>query len=178
MKTLVLLFHPEFQNSTINKKMYDTINGIRDVTIRNMYELYPDFKIDVKQEQKYMEDADRIILQFPIRWYSSPALLKQWEDDVFEAGWAYMGGHALDDKEFTVAVSFGADGYKHGGYSYYTPHEILRPFQATAYRIGMKFMKPFVLTNVARADDAKLDNQIEQYRNFVSQELAELDDLG
>lgn len=39
------------------------------------------------------------------------------------------GGHALDDKEFTVAVSFGAGGYEHGGYSHYTPHEILRPFQ-------------------------------------------------
>lgn len=124
-----------------------------------------------------MEDADRIILQFPIRWYSSPALLKQWEDDIFEAGWAYMGGHALDDKEFTVAVSFGAGGYEHGGYSHYTPHEILRPFQATAYRIGMKFMKPFVLTNVMRMKE-ELNNQISQYRNFVSQKLPELDDLG
>ena len=178
MKTLVLLFHPNLKNSKVNKRMVNTISKMENVEIRNMYDLYPDFKIDVKAEQQVMEKADRIILQFPIRWYSSPALLKQWEDDVFEAGWAYMGGHALDDKEFTVAVSFGADGYEHGGYSHYTPHEILRPFQATAYRIGMKFMKPFVLTNVARADDAKLDNQIEQYRNFVSQELAELDDLG
>ena len=88
-----------------------------------------------------------------------------------------MGGHALDDKEFTVAVSFGADGYEHGGYSHYTPHEILRPFQATAYRIGMKFMKPFVLTNVMRMKE-ELNNQISQYRNFVSQKLPELDDLG
>lgn len=178
MKTLVLLFHPNLKNSKVNKRMVNIISKMENVEIRNMYDLYPDFKIDVKTEQQVMEKADRIILQFPIRWYSSPALLKQWEDDVFEAGWAYTGGHALDDKEFTVAVSFGADGYEHGGYSHYTPHEILRPFQATAYRIGMKFMKPFVLTNVARADDAELDDQIEQYRNFVSQELAELDDLG
>ena len=178
MKTLVLLFHPDFKTSKVNQKMYDTINGMKDVTVRNMYELYPNFKIDVKKEQKYMEDADRIILQFPIRWYSSPALLKQWEDDIFEAGWAYMGGHALDDKEFTVAVSFGAGGYEHGGYSHYTPHEILRPFQATAYRIGMKFIKPFVLTNVMRMKEEELNNQISQYRNFVSQKLPELDDLG
>lgn len=178
MKTLVLLFHPNLKNSKVNKRMVNIISKMENVEIRNMYDLYPDFKIDVKAEQQVMEKADRIILQFPIRWYSSPALLKQWEDDVFEAGWAYTDGHALDDKEFTVAVSFGADGYEHGGYSHYTPHEILRPFQATAYRIGMKFMKPFVLTNVARADDAELDDQIEQYRNFVSQELAELDDLG
>lgn len=128
MKTLVLLFHPDFENSKVNKQMYDAIADQENVTIRNMYELYPDFKIDVPTEQKYMEEADRIILQFPIRWYSSPALLKQWEDDIFEAGWAYMGGHVLDDKEFSVATTFGADGYEHGGYSHYTPHELLRPF--------------------------------------------------
>ena len=178
MKTLVLLFHPNLKNSKVNQKMYDTINGMKNVEIRNMYDLYPDFKIDVKAEQQAMEKADRIILQFPIRWYSSPALLKQWEDAVFEAGWAYMGSRALDDKEFTVAVSFGAGGYEHGGYSHYTPHEILRPFQATAYRIGMKFMKPFVLTNVMRMDEKELSDQIKRYRNFVNQELPELDDLG
>lgn len=42
----------------------------------------------------------------------------------------------------------------------------------------MKFVKPFVLTNVAQADDAEFENQIKQYRNFVNQELPELDDLG
>ena len=68
-------------------------------------------------------------------------------------------------------------GHEHGGYSHYTPHEILHPFQATAYRIGMKFMKPFVLTNVMRMKE-ELNNQISQYRNFVSQKLPELDDLG
>ena len=102
MKTLVLLFHPDFQHSKVNRKLYDVIKNNENLIIRDMYALYPDFKIDVKKEQQYMEKADRIILQFLIRWYSSPALLKQWEDDIFEAGW----GHALDNKEFTVAVNY------------------------------------------------------------------------
>lgn len=178
MKTLVLLFHPDFQHSKVNRKLYDVIKDNENLIIRDMYALYPDFKIDVKKEQQYMEKADRIILQFPIRWYSSPALLKQWEDDIFEAGWAYMGGHALDNKEFTVAVTFGADGYEHGGYSHYTPHELLRPFQATAYRIGMKFVEPFVMTNVMREDEAKLQAQIDRYADYVTKPLVELDDLG
>lgn len=38
-------------------------------------------------------------------------------------------------------------------------------------------MKPFVLTNVMRMKE-ELNNQISQYRNFVSQKLPELDDLG
>lgn len=87
MKTLVLMFHPNLKNSKVNKRMVNTISKMENVDVRNMYDLYPDFKIDVRTEQQAMEKADRIILQFPIRWYSSPALLKQWEDDVFEAGW-------------------------------------------------------------------------------------------
>lgn len=51
MKTLVLLFHPNLKNSKVNQKMCDTINGMKNVEIRNMYDLYPDFKIDVKAEQ-------------------------------------------------------------------------------------------------------------------------------
>lgn len=39
-------------------------------------------------------------------------------------------------------------------------------------------MKPFVLTNVMRMDEEELSDQIKQYRNFVNQELSELDDLG
>ena len=42
----------------------------------------------------------------------------------------------------------------------------------------MKFMKPFVLTNVMRMDEKELSDQIKRYRNFVNQELPELDDLG
>ena len=54
-----------------------------------MYDLYPDFKIDVAEEQKHLAAADRIILQFPFYWYSTPALLKQWQDDVLTYGWAF-----------------------------------------------------------------------------------------
>lgn len=178
MNTLILLFHPDLKNSTVNKKLAAAVENMENVTVRNMYDLYPDFKIDVKTEQAFMEKAERIILQFPIRWYSSPALLKQWEDDVFEAGWAYIGGHALDDKEFTVAATFGAGGYEHNGYSHYTTHELLRPFQATAYRIGMKFVKPFVMTNVMRMDETEMNKQIDQYKNYVQMKLPELEELG
>ena len=57
--------------------------------MRDMYQLYPNFDIDVKTEQKILEVSDRIVLQFPIYWYQTPALMKQWFDVVFEYGWAY-----------------------------------------------------------------------------------------
>lgn len=174
MKTLVLIFHPHLEQSKINQSLAQVTQTLPNVTVRNMYEQYPDFQINVKEEQKYMEESDRIILQFPIYWYSAPALVHKWEEEVLEAGWAYMGGHALDDKEFTVAASFGAGGYEAGGYSHYTPNELLRPFQSMAYRIGMKYVTPFIMTNVMRENEDILNQQINDYQNFLTGELTEL----
>lgn len=81
-----------------------------------------------------LERADRIILQFSIRWYSAPALLKEWDDKILTPGWAYQRKYALNNKELTVAAIFGVGGYRHNSYSHYTP----RPFQATAYHLKMK----------------------------------------
>ena len=85
----------------------DAANETGDVTVVDEYAAYPDFKINVEHEQELIETHDRIVLQFPFYWYSSPALLKQWEDDVIKAGWAYGGGRALEGKEFMLAVSTG-----------------------------------------------------------------------
>lgn len=84
MKTTILLFHPNIQQSRVNKKLSETAS--QDFTVRNIYDLYPDGKIDFKKEQKVLENTDRIVLQFPMYWYSSPALLKEWEDVVLTYG--------------------------------------------------------------------------------------------
>lgn len=117
MKTLVLVFHPHLEKSQVNRKLMDAANETGDVTVVDEYAAYPDFKINVEHEQELIETHDRIVLQFPFYWYSSPALLKQWEDDVIKAGWAYGGGRALEGKEFMLAVSTGspADSYTREG---------------------------------------------------------------
>ena len=99
--------------------------------MRYLYDLYPDGRIDVVAEQAALTAVDRIVLQFPMYWYSSPALLKQWQDDVLTYGWAYGStGRALAGKELLVAVSTGADSYGRG--DSYSVNELLLPFQATA----------------------------------------------
>ena len=90
MKTLVLVFHPDMSASRVNRPLAARAESLGDdVTVRYMYDIYPDQKVDVAAEQAILEAADRIVLQFPMYWYSTPALLKQWEDDVLLYGWAY-----------------------------------------------------------------------------------------
>lgn len=109
MKTLIILAHPNIEQSVVNKTWIASLPaGSADVHVHDLYKIYPDWKIDVAAEQKLMESHDRIILQFPIFWFNMPPLLKKWIDEVFTYGWCYgPGGDKLEGKEIGAAVSTG-----------------------------------------------------------------------
>ncbi len=179
MKILVLLFHPDTQSSKVNRRLAEAANTKEDVTIRDMYQLYPNFQIDAAQEQRLLEEADRIVLQFPMYWYSSPALLKQWEDAVLEYGWGYGStGDKLHGKELLIAVTPGApvDNYVHNANFKYTVTDLLRPFQATNNLIGTRFVKPFVVAGASSIKEADLDKAAEEYANYLTKEQELLGD--
>lgn len=45
---------------------------------------------DVLKEQRRIDQADHLILVYPVYWWSMPALLKGWIDRVFVSGWAFQ----------------------------------------------------------------------------------------
>lgn len=51
---------------------------------------------DVQQEIAKLKWADALILNFPLWWYSMPAILKGWVDRVFAYGFAYGVGEHSD----------------------------------------------------------------------------------
>lgn len=51
---------------------------------------------DVKAEHEKLLWADALILQFPLWWYSMPAILKGWVDRVYAYGFAYGVGEHSD----------------------------------------------------------------------------------
>lgn len=173
MNTEVLLFHPHYQHSRVNRTLAEALIGLDHVQVRRMYDLYPEFQIDVATEQRLLTQADRIVLQFPTYWYSSPALLKQWEDDVLEHGWAYGStGHALEGKGLLIATSTG------GGQENYTPQglhgyrlaELMRPFQSMAHMVGMSYAQPFFTFESWVINNSDLNEQAQKYRQYLSQQ--------
>lgn len=44
---------------------------------------------DVLEEQRKLREAELIVFQFPLWWYSVPAMLKGWIDRVFSAGFGF-----------------------------------------------------------------------------------------
>ena len=183
MKTLVLVFHPDMSTSRANRSLAAKAEALGDdVTVRYMYDLYPDQKVDVAAEQAALEAADRVVLQFPMYWYSTPALLKQWEDDVLLYGWAYGStGNALAGKELLVAVSTGGagDAYSRESSYGYTLTELLRPLQATANMVQMTYLAPFTTTGILTITDEALAQRAEDYAaTLQSTDLPVLDRRG
>ena len=75
-----------------------------------MQALYPAGVVDPDREVARLLAADRIVLQFPIYWYSTPPLLKAWQDAVLTRMYyvAYEAeGRRLEGTPILVAATAG-----------------------------------------------------------------------
>lgn len=170
-RILVLFAHPALEKSRVNRHLIRAIRGLDAVTIHDLYEVYPDFHINVKFEQDLLLSHDIIVFQHPFYWYSSPAILKEWQDLVLEHGFAYgQGGKALKGKKFLSAITTGGskEAYCRQGYNRFTIRELLVPFEQTAVLCEMEYLPPFVVqgTHQLRQPE-QLTKHAEEYRRTI-----------
>jgi glutathione-regulated potassium-efflux system ancillary protein KefG len=157
-KILINLFHPNIDQSRGNKALVEAAGKLPNVTVRNLYQEYPDFQIDSKTEQEFLLAHDVIVFQHPLFWLSSPALLKQWQDTVLEKGFAFPPGQGdkLAGKIWQTVLTTGGpeEGYTKEGPFQADFEDILLPFKLTANYCSMQWQKPFTVTSVMPEDDA------------------------
>jgi putative NADPH-quinone reductase len=139
------------------------------VSVVDLYAEYPDLQIDVDVEQSRLQAHGAVVFLHPLYWYSTPAMLKQWQDLVLEYGFAYgQGGTALAGKPMMIAFSAGgeAGAYVPGGANRFTIDEFLRPLEQTAHLCRMPFLPPLAFFG-SRHDDvpARLPAHLESWRN-------------
>jgi len=157
-RVLVLFAHPALEKSRINCRLFQAIKSLDHVTCHDLYEAYPTFDINVEYEQDLLLKHDIVVFQHPLYWYSSPAILKEWQDLVLEYGFAYgHDGTALHGKKFLTAITAGGsrDAYCRQGYNVYSIRELLRPFEQTARLCGMTYLPPFVVYNTHQLNDSE-----------------------
>jgi len=167
MKVLILFAHPAFHKSKVNKILVNGLSEHDGVTFHDLYEKYPELDIDVKKEQKLLSEHDIVIFQFPLFWYSTPAILKEWQDLVLEHGWAFGSkGNALKDKLFFCAVSTGApkEAYRIDGFHSHTLNQLLSPLRQTATLCKMIPLPPYS-TDGAHA--IEMDKILDSKNNYL-----------
>ena len=172
---LLTLAHPALERSRANRALAKTVKAVAGVTFHDLYETYPDFAIDIEAEQEKLVAHDVIAVQFPLYWYSTPALLKEWFDLVWLHGFAYgLDGNALAGKRLFVACTTGgaAKAYHAHGYNRFSMDDFLRPLEQTAYLCGMVWETPFVVHGAAIKDDEELKAEAQRYRARIGSLLA------
>jgi glutathione-regulated potassium-efflux system ancillary protein KefG len=171
-RVLVLFAHPAFEKSRINRRLLEAIRDLDGVTLHDLYETYPDFQIDVAEEQRRLVAHDVIVLQHPFYWYSAPALVKEYLDLVLEHGFAYgTAGRALEGKVLVNATTTGGPeaAYQAGGRNRFTIRQLLAPFDQTAYLCRMVYLAPFVVYGTHRMDEDTCCSPAQrQYRTLLA----------
>ncbi|MBD2070451.1 NAD(P)H-dependent oxidoreductase [Leptolyngbya sp. FACHB-671] len=169
---LILFAHPALEKSRVNRRLIQAIRGLDAVTVHDLYEQYPDFHINVKVEQDLLLAHDIIVFHHPFYWYSSPAILKEWQDLVLEHGFAYgKGGTALRGKKFLSAITTGGgeQAYCRQGYNRFSVRELLVPFEQTAHLCGMDYLPPFVVQGTHQIQEqGQLVKHTEDYHQVIT----------
>ncbi len=162
---LILLAHPELAQSRVCKALLAALQHSGEalqepeIELRDLYRLYPDYSIDIQAEQRALASAQLVVWLHPLHWYSSPALLKLWIDEVLSFGWAYgPGGSALQGKDLWLVSSSGgaAEDYSAAGLHQHNIADFLLPQAQTAHLCGMRFLPPLILHRAHRVDDEAL----------------------
>jgi len=154
---LVLVAHPDIARSRVNRALAAQARLLPSdaVEVRDLYALYPDFVIDIEAEQAALARARAVVWVHPVQWYSMPALMKLWVDDVFAFRWAYgPGGRALAGKCLWLVVSTGGTeaSYAAAGSNGQAFGAFLPAYRQTAELAGMRFLDPSVFHGAHRAE--------------------------
>ena len=163
-RILVLFAHPSLERSEVNRPLAEATALVDGVTLVDLYAEYPSFAIDVEREQGRLLAHDVLCFMHPLYWYSTPAILKEWQDLVLEYGFAYgSGGSALHGKLFFNALTAGGPepAYRAEGYNHFSIRELLRPLEQSALLCGMVYLPPFALFGARTAvEEGRLDAHV------------------
>ena len=143
-KVLIVSGHTDLNNSFANKIILEKLaKDLPEAVFDYLDKEYPDFTVDVKAEQKKLVEADIIVLQFPVFWYSYPSIMHRWMEDVFVHGFAHGSkGKALQGKKLVASFTTGApeELYVKDGPQLYPIEELVIPaIKSTANLCGMEY---------------------------------------
>lgn len=126
---------------------------------------------DIRAEIEKIEWCDLLILNFPLFWFSVPAILKGWIDRVFVSGRFYGGKRFYDrggmrGKKAMAALTLGGQQHMFGPDAIHGELDLLlRPLlRGSLAYCGFTVLPPFVAYHVPYVDDDARRRMLADYR--------------
>jgi NAD(P)H dehydrogenase (quinone) len=123
---------------------------------------------DIRAEQAKLVAADALVLQFPLWWYSVPAILKGWIDRVFAKGFAYgiadpahpgrtfrYGNGPLSGRRAQVITTVGSPAPAMGprGVNGQLDQVLFPLLHGTLFYVGMEVLSPLAIHGADRVSE-------------------------
>jgi len=116
--------------------------------------------------------ADRLILFFPVYWYSTPAILKAWIDLITHYAWQYKGGESAQPlHHITKVLSINSSNAKQPWYKFMVEHPVQRQISNTFKFMGMKSVKNYMICDVYAITPKLYTSHLETIKNLTEQLL-------
>lgn len=129
---------------------------------------------EIQTEIEKIKWADHIILQFPLWWFSVPAILKGWLDRVFIKGFAYDAEHKfetglLNNKtaSFTITTQSPESAYQKNGAHGHSMEEFLLPLTHTLRFAGIRSSTPFIAYGAFNLSEHEAKNMMDNYQLYL-----------
>jgi glutathione-regulated potassium-efflux system ancillary protein KefF len=171
---LLLTAHPHPRQSIAGRILLDAVRDLPQLVIQPLYDLYPDFSIDVVTERRRLDAAKLVVWHHPLYWYGVPALLKLWFESVLARGWAYgEGGTALRGKDCLWVTTTGAmsEAYSQSGVHGHPFEAFVPAVRQTAVFCGMNWLEPVVVHGAREIGRERLAAQALQFRGRLEDYL-------
>jgi len=133
------------------------------------------FADDIQIEMEKLMQADIVIFNFPLWWFSVPAILKGWVDRVFAMGFAYGGGKGVYDtgvfkgKKGMLCITTGGPNttYLPEGRNGDIDKILFHINHGMLYFTGMDVLPPFISYSVARKTDEERIAELLKYEQYL-----------
>jgi len=134
------------------------------------------FSPEIRREQDRVRAADVLVLQFPLWWGGTPAILKGWFDRVLAYGFAYLDGRRFDTGVFKgrralLSITTGGTTERFSRDGVYGEIEsVLYPTERLLLRyMGFEVLPPFVAYAAPRVSEAERQAYLEAFERLVLQ---------
>ena len=171
LRALVVFADPSLHRSRISRRVADAVASLPGVRVQDLYQLYPDFYIDVRRERELLKSAPLVVFVFQLAWYAMPALLKEWFDTVVKPEWAQQQSGRLHGKSAfaAVACASSAADYQEGGRHGRPLEDYLAPLAQSVRACGMDWLAPHVFYGADAADAAAAALHADELRAQLAQ---------
>lgn len=177
----------EVQVSDLHQMNWNPVASSNDFEVRSQpdylvyaleqRESYKSGKIspDIQAEIDKLKWCDVLIFNFPMYWFSVPAILKGWIDRVFVSGFCYGGKRFYDQgglkgKKGLIAFTLGGREHMFGEDKIHGDMStMLRPLlRGSMAYVGLSVLPPFIGWHVPYITDEDRQTLLKQYREYLT----------